>query len=72
MTRSQSCERVLAARIGFELGTHDALIVDAVVTGVGVVLVLDALPSRPPPDAALPSERPQCSGTSSQSTRVTP
>jgi hypothetical protein len=48
------------------------LIVDAVVTGVGVVLVLDALPSQPPPDAALPSERPQCSGTSSQSTRVTP
>jgi len=37
-----------AARMSFEQGSRDALIVAAVVTGVGVLLVLAALPSRPP------------------------
>jgi EmrB/QacA subfamily drug resistance transporter len=35
------------ARVGYSIGSHRAMIVAAVVTGTGAVLVLAALPSRP-------------------------
>ena len=38
------------ARVGFALGTHSAFLVAAGVTGTGAVLILAALPSRPPPE----------------------
>ncbi len=36
------------ARVGFALGSHTAFLVAAGVTGAGAVLILAALPSRPP------------------------
>jgi EmrB/QacA subfamily drug resistance transporter len=38
------------ARVGFALGSHSAFLVAAGVTGAGAVLILAALPSRPPPE----------------------
>jgi transposase InsO family protein len=49
---SGSLGAVLAhvARVGFALGTHSAFLVAAGVTGTGALLILAALPSRPPPE----------------------
>ena len=47
------------ARVGFAAGSHSAFLVAAGVTGAGAVLILVALPSRPPPDeAARTQDRP--------------
>jgi predicted MFS family arabinose efflux permease len=46
------------AREGFMLGSRSAFIVSAGVTGVGVVVVVAALPSRPPAEEPDPSPPP--------------